>query len=405
MTDPTPEAPPSAPVASLTRRASDLAEAFAAEFGARAEGVWCAPGRANLIGEHTDYNAGFALPFGIERRALVAVRRRSDQEIRLCSKQTGHTRLQLSEAAPGRLSGWAAYVAGAAWAVQQAGSTGTGFELLLDSDVPMGAGLSSSAAVECASVLALSELWGLALDRPALARLAQRVEVEVAGVPCGLMDQLTSMCAQPDRVLFFDFRSMAIEALDLPLDEAELELLVIDTRSPHELASGHYAERRQACQRVADTLGVNALRDATLDMLESAAARLSPIDRQRGRHVVTENARVLAAVALLGDARTSRSALGLTQLGPLLSASHASLRDDFEVTVPHLDVTAEAAEQAGALGARMMGGGFGGSVLALIPHGASARVMAAVHAAFSARGWEPPRSVSARRAGGAARLL
>jgi len=382
-----------------------LAEAFATEFGARPEGVWCAPGRANLIGEHTDYNAGFALPFGIERRALVAVRRRGDDEIRLCSKQTGHSRLRLSEAGPGRLSGWTAYVAGAAWALQQAGSSGTGFDLLLDSDVPMGAGLSSSAAVECASVLALSELWGLALDRPALARLAQRVEIEVAGVPCGLMDQLTSMCAEPDRVLYFDFRSMAIRALDLPLDEAGLELLVIDTRSPHELASGHYAERRQACQRVAEALGVDALRDATLDMLDGAAARLSPIDRQRGRHVVTENARVLAAVALLGEAKTGGSAQALTQLGALLSASHASLRDDFQVTVPHLDVAAETAEQAGALGARMMGGGFGGSVLALMPHGQSASVIGAVHAAFSRRGWEPPLSVSARRAGGAARLI
>jgi galactokinase len=276
----------------------------------------------------------------------------------------------------------------------------------------MGAGLSSSAAVECASLVAMADLWGFSRTKVELARLAQRAEVEIAGVPCGLMDQLTSMCARPGEALWLDFRSLDIERLALPLDGAGLELLVIDTRAPHQLADGAYAQRRQACQRAARVLGVTALRDATLDALASAAPKLGPEHHRRARHVITENARVLEAVGVLRAAaiRTAapgehpRAASELAHLGPLLSASHASLRDDFEVTVPELDVAAEAAERAGALGARMIGGGFGGSVLALVERADFDGVAGAVQAAFNERGWSEPRSFRARAGSGAGRL-
>jgi len=387
-----------------------LFRAFEAEVGEPPEGIWSAPGRVNLIGEHTDYNEGFALPLGIEQRAMVAVRRRSDDELRLRSLQAGDARLLLREAVPGRVSGWAAYVAGAAWAAIADGARGTGLDLWLDSDVPMGAGLSSSAAVECACLVAMAELWGFSRHKLELARLAQRAEREVAGVPCGLMDQVTSMLASPGRALWIDFRSLHVEPIDLPLAEAGLELLVIDTRSPHQLADGAYAERRAACEQAAALLGVPALRDADRAMLEGAEGLLSPEQFRRARHVISENARVISAAALLRTPQTASSerragSSQLRELGPLLSHSHASLRDDFEVTVPHLDVAAAAAESAGALGARMIGGGFGGSVLALVQSDMLGRVEAAVRAAFSAQGWQEPRSFSARAGAGAGRLL
>jgi galactokinase len=360
-----------------------------------------------LIGEHTDYNDGFALPLGIEQRALVAVRRREDGELRLASKQAaGHVRLQLSAVGPGRVSGWAAYVAGAAWAAIEDGALGTGLDLLLDSDVPMGAGLSSSAAVECASLLAMADLWGFSRQKVELARLAQRAEVEICGVPCGLMDQLTSVCARPSHALWLDFRTLSVEPLPLPLDASGLVLLVIDTRAPHRLADGEYAERRRACQRAAEVLGVPSLRDADSNALARGKAALGDPHHRRARHVITENARVLAAVDILRQASaTPESARELERLGPLLSASHASLRDDFEVTVPELDVAAATAESAGALGARMVGGGFGGSVLALVRRADVEVVSSAVGEAFGEHGWQAPRAFRALAGEGACRLL
>jgi galactokinase len=390
-------------------RARELARRFEAKLGVAPEGVWAAPGRVNLIGEHTDYNEGFALPLGIEQRALVAVRRRNDPELRLESLQTGSTRVTLSELKPGQLSGWAAYVAGSAWAAIEDGARGTGLDLLLDSDVPIGAGLSSSAAVECASLVALAELWGFSRSKVQLARLAQRAEIEVAGVPCGLMDQLTSMCAEPRHALRLDFRSFSVEPLALPLEAAGLELLVIDTRSPHQLADGDYAERRRSCQEAARILGVTALRDATPELLADAGARLDATLQKRARHVITEDARVLAAVAVLreagGQAAPGQADSPLCRLGPILSASHASLRDDFQVSVPRLDVAAAAAEGAGALGARMIGGGFGGSVLALVRGAEFDAVCHAVMQAFAAQAWAEPRLFHALAGAGAGRLL
>jgi len=394
---------PLAPIVTAPQleRAQDLARRFEKCAGAPPEGVWAAPGRANLLGEHTDYNAGFALPFGIEQCACVAVRRRSDARLRLWSEQAGATELTLSDLTGERISGWAAYVAGSAWAAIEAGAQPSGLDLLLDSDVPMGAGLSSSAAVECATLSALAALWSFARSPLELARLGQRAENQVAGVPCGLMDQLASLSAEPGRVLWVDFQSSCVTPLELPLAAAGLELLLVDTRAPHQLADGAYAERRRACQEAARALGVASLRDADAAALERATA-LRPEWRRRARHVITENARVLSAVEILrGPGPASR----LQRLGPLLSASHASLRDDFEVSVPHLDVAQATAEAAGALGARLMGGGFGGSVIALVPGAAQGAVASALAAAFQARGWSEPGLLPARPAAGARRLL
>lgn len=393
----------SRPNEALTERARRLRDAFASELGAAPEGVWGAPGRVNLIGEHTDYNDGLALPMGIQQHALVAVRRRPDSKLRLASSQAGRVELELSEAGPGRVSGWAAYVAGSAWAALQDGARGSGLDLMLDSDVPMGAGLSSSAAVECASLLAMAELWGHARSPLELARLAQRAEVEVAGVPCGLMDQLTSMCARAGHALALDFRSFSVEPVPLPLAQAGLLLLVIDTRAPHQLAEGAYAERRQSCRAAALALGVSSLRDASLGQLPRLEASHA-LEARRARHVISENERVERSFEVLRGASGPLGAAGLEALGPLLSASHASLRDDFEVTVPRLDVAAEVAERAGALGARMVGGGFGGSVLALVRSGELEAVAEAVRAEYAVRKWEAPRCFAALPGNGAERL-
>jgi galactokinase len=397
---------PTSPTASadLSRRAQELADAFAGEFGGAPDGVWGAPGRVNLIGEHTDYNDGLALPMGIRQRALCAVRRRGDATLRLVSRQSGQAQLALSQAGPGRVSGWVAYVAGVAWAALEDGAKATGLDMLLDSDVPMGAGLSSSAAVECASLVAMAELWGHERSPLELALLAQRAEVEVAGVPCGLMDQLASLCAQPDHALSVDFRSLAVEPVPLPLASAGLSLLVIDTRSPHSLGEGQYAERRRSCQEAALALGLPSLREANLASLSRIEAQ--PLLHARARHVISENERVRQSLAILRGAGASPAdAAQLEALGPILSAGHASLRDDFEVTVPRLDVAAEAAELEGALGARMVGGGFGGSVLALVRSAELGRIAAGVDRRYAARGWDAPRCFSALPGSGAGRLL
>lgn len=388
--------------AALRARGEALAEVFQSELGAAAEGVWSAPGRVNLIGEHTDYNDGLALPLGTPQRTLCAVRRRADGRVRLISRQAGRQELPLSRCGPGQVQGWAAYVAGVVWALVQDGASATGLDVLLESDVPMGAGLSSSAALECAAITALAELWGHRREPSELARLAQRAEVEVAGMPCGLLDQLASMHARAGFALAIDFRSLSLEQVPFDPAGAGLALLVIDTRAPHALVDGAYAERRHACREAARRLGVASLRDASPEQLPALEA--FPVLQRRARHVLGENARVSASLDLLREASEPGRAGRLAALGPLLGQSHASLRDDYEVTVPHLDVAAEAAQRAGALGARMVGGGFGGSVLALIQAPDREAVARAVAADYAARGWQAPRFFEALPGGGAARI-
>ncbi|HEY8472137.1 MAG TPA: galactokinase [Natronosporangium sp.] len=365
----------------------DVSARFQQMYGERPVGVWAAPGRVNLIGEHTDYNDGYVLPFALPHRTLVAAA--PGPKWTIWSAQTGETVTWREPLTPGSVEGWAAYVAGVVWALRQRGCDVPPARLAIDSDVPLGAGLSSSAALECAVLTALVELAGLDLpvaDRPAL---AQRAENEFVGVPCGIMDQSAAILCRAGHALFLDCRTGATE--HVPFDAT---VLVIDTRAPHRLVSGEYAARRAACEQAARTLGLPALRDATLADLDRLT---DPLIRRRARHVITENQRVLDAIALLRAGEVAA-------LGPLLSASHASLRDDYQVTVPELDVAAEAAESAGAYGARMTGGGFGGCVIALVGDGSVDSVAAAVTDAFAAHGFRAPATFVAQPSPGAERI-
>ena len=366
-------------------------------FGGRPEQTWVAPGRANLIGEHTDYNEGWVLPFALDLGVTVAAGRRGDGmlAIRSCQAPGDPADLPFAALAPGAVTGWAAYPAGVAWALREDGHPlAGGASLAVDSDLPPGAGLSSSAALECATALALDGLHGLDLPRPQLATLAQRAENDFVGVPSGIMDQSASLLSRAGHALLLDCRTGV--TADVPLDPAAagLALLIVDTGARHALGDGRYAQRRRECDRAAALLGVRSLRDVTSP---AEVGRLDdPVLRRRARHVVTENGRVKQAVALLtgGD---------LAGVGALLCASHASLRDDFEVSWPEADVAVDAATAAGALGARMMGGGFGGSALALVPAGQRA-VGAAITAEFARRGWPPPAFLPAVPSAGAFRL-
>jgi galactokinase len=287
---------------------------------------------------------------------------------------------------PGSVPGWAAYPAGVVWALREAGYPAGGARMVIDSDVPRGAGLSSSAALECSVALALADLYQLDITRPALAAAAQRAENDFAGVPCGIMDQSASLLCEAGHALLLDCRSGETSQIPFDTAAAGLELLVIDTAARHVLADGDYANRRTECEQAAAALGVPALRDIT--DLGALAGLGDPVLRRRARHVVTENQRVLDTVEVLRAGR-------LAEAGPLLTASHESLRDDFEISWPEADAAVDAANGAGALGARMIGGGFGGSVIALAPAASCGRVQAAVRARFAGEGFNPPRSLGA----------
>ncbi|RAJ41813.1 galactokinase [Kitasatospora sp. SolWspMP-SS2h] len=382
-----------------TDAATDAAAVFASAFGDVPDGVWAAPGRINLIGEHTDYNEGFVLPAALPHATRVAARRRSDGLVRLFSAQGDGAvaEFAVDGLAPGTVSGWAAYPAGVFWALAEAGHPVGGADLAFDSDVPSGAGLSSSAALECATALALDELYGLGLDAPGRALLAQRAENAYVGVPCGALDQMASSCCVAGHAYFLDTRTLAGRQVPLDLPAVGLSLLVIDTRVKHDLGDGAYAGLRAGCERAAGLLGVRALRDLGVAELAAAQERLPAELRPLVRHVVTEDQRVLDAIALL-DAGDPRA------LGPVLTAGHASLRDDYRVSCPETDLAVAAANAAGALGARMMGGGFGGSVLALVDTERLAAVERAVREAFAAAGYADPHAFPAVPAQGAHRV-
>jgi len=378
--------------------ADQAARWFGECYAGAAEGVWHAPGRVNLIGEHTDYNEGFVLPFALGQGVRAAASRRADGQLELCSRQAPDQAATVAPdtAGPGSVPGWAAYPAGVAWALREAGQPIAGASIAFDADLEQGSGLSSSAALECATALALTDLCGLTVPRPELARLARRAENAFVGVPTGIMDQSASLLCQAGHALLLDCRSGESQAVPLDLAAAGLVLLVVDTRVPHALSDGRYAARRRACEEAARALGVRSLRDVTDD--PDALSRLAdPVLRRRARHVITENARVLAAVALL---RAGQPA----ECGPLLSASHASLRDDFEVSWPQADATVEAAAAGGALGARMTGGGFGGSVIALTAVAHAEQVRAGICDRFARQGWPEPGFLDALPSAGAMRL-
>lgn len=388
-------------------RASRL---FAEAFGDEPTGVWAAPGRVNLIGEHTDYAGGLCLPVALPHRTYVALRPRDDGRVRLVSAQEPTPwEGDLADVGPGRVDGWAGYVVGVAWALAEHlradGVSVPGFDAAVDSCVPFGAGLSSSAALECAVAVALDELTGAGLGdddgRVLLASLCVRAENEIAGAPTGGLDQASALRCRRDHALLVDFgRDGAARHVAASL--GDLALLVIDTRAPHRLVDGQYGARRASCVRAAEILGVPAL--GVLTSVEGVAGRLRASGDpdaetlvRRVRHVVSENARVREVAALLEAGRPG-------DVGPVLTAGHASLRDDYEVTCPELDLAADTATAAGALGARMVGGGFGGSVLALVPRSGAHAVATTVAQAFATAGFAEPAFLVAEPAGAASRV-
>jgi galactokinase len=366
--------------------AASTAAAFRAAYAAAPAVVGRAPGRVNLIGEHTDYNAGPCLPVALPHATYAAVSPRGDSLVRVRSAQADDS-WEGEGIGPGEVTDWASYVAGVAWALRQDGLDVPGLDVCVDSTVPLGAGLSSSAALECSVAIAIAHLLGLDDDeatRRRLVRACMRAETDVAGAPTGGMDQTVAMLAEPGAALLIDFGDDSTRAVPLrladALDGAGLAILVTDTRVSHALVDGGYASRRADCQEAARELGVATLRAADAARVETLA---DPRIRRRARHVVTETARVLAAVRAV-------EAQDWPALGALFGASHASMRDDFEISCPELDAAVDAALGAGAVGARMTGGGFGGSSVALVPAPAVADVTEAISAAFADRSFRPP---------------
>ncbi len=384
------------------QRAAQASELFRTRFGRAPDGVWLAPGRANLMGEHTDYNDGFVLPFALSQGTTAAAARRTGRTLTLCSRQEpGEAEIALDDLAVGQVAGWAAYPAGIAWALREAGYQVPGACIAIDSDLPAGAGLSSSAALECATALALTELAGVSIPRRELAAIAQRAENEFAGVPSGIMDQSASLLGQAGYALLLDCRSL--ESSQVPCDPvaAGARLLLINTRAKHELSNGEYGRRRAQCEEAARLLGLPSLRYLT-DVGDTV--RLTdPVLRRRARHIVTDNRRVLEAAALL-RASSADAPDTYREIGRLLTQAHISLRDDFEVSWPEADAAVEAALAAGALGARMMGGGFGGSVLALVTETADDGIRAAVSEAYARRSLTTPEFLGAAPSASARRL-
>lgn len=378
----------------------DVRAGFVALFGYEPGGLWSAPGRVNLIGEHTDYNEGFVLPFAINRRTVVALALRDDRLARVASSFADEVvEIDLAELSPEHLRGWSAYPLGVAWALGERGADLTavpGFDIFIESDVPVGAGLSSSAAIECAVAIALNDVWRLRLDRPSLALVGQLAENRVVGAPTGIMDQSASLLGQKDSAVFLDCRSLESEIIDLGFAAAGLVLLIIDTGVSHSHATGGYAERRASCELGARMLGVESLRDLSVDDLPRARELLDDVTFRRVRHVVTENQRVLDTVATLKES-------GPGAIGDLLDASHRSMRDDFDISVRELDLAVETAQANGAIGARMTGGGFGGAAIALIASGDLSRLQVAIDGAFAEHGFGQPDTFVVTAAKGASR--
>ena len=383
------------------------AELFRDRFGGAPDGVWLAPGRANLMGEHTDYNDGFVLPFALRQGVTAAAARRAGpwaRRLTLYSRQQPEAAVDvdLDGLAPGRVTGWAAYPAGVAWALEAAGHPAPGACIAIDSDLPTGAGLSSSAALECATALALTDLGGLGVPRGDLVALARRAENEFAGVPTGIMDQSASLLCRAGHALLLDCRSRQAEQVPFDPAAAGARVLLINTRARHELTHGEYGQRRAECEQAARRLGIPSLRDLT--GVGDTDSLTDPVLRRRARHVVTDNRRVLEVVELLRSSSSGSPGEVYRQIGRLLTQAHVSLRDDFEVSWPEADEAVEAALAAGAAGARMIGGGFGGSVLALVPAAASGTVREAVAEAFARHGWTAPEFLDAVPADSARRL-
>ncbi|KPI04205.1 Galactokinase [Actinobacteria bacterium OK074] len=381
--------------------ASVVAEGFKELYGAEPEGVWAAPGRVNLIGEHTDYNDGFVMPFALPHTAVAAVSRRTDGVLRLHSADIdgGVVELGVEALVPESDRSWTAYPAGVVWALREAGHAVTGADIHLASTVPTGAGLSSSAALEVVVALALNDLYELGLRGWQLARLCQRAENVYVGAPTGIMDQTASACCEAGHALFLDTRDLSQRQIPLDLAAEGLRLLVVDTQVKHAHSNGEYGKRRAGCELGAELLGVEALRDVRYEDLDASLARLEDEEiRRLVRHVVTEDERVERVVSLMTSGGDTRA------IGPILTEGHASLRDDFRISCPELDLVVDTGLAAGALGARMTGGGFGGSAIVLTEAGDADAITKAVEEAFAAAGFTAPRVFSAVPSAGARRV-
>jgi galactokinase len=342
--------------------------------------TYSAPGRINLIGEHTDYNLGFALPIALPERTVATFEPGDGDAITVRSdRDDGEVRIPL-DTSPGGVTGWAAYVAGVVWALRRAGHRVAGGVLAVTSDVEMGSGLASSAALECAALGALVTAAGIGVDRIEMARIAQRAENDYVGAPTGLLDQLASLFGAPHQALLIDFRDTTVAPVPFDPDASDIALLLINSRAAHRHAGGEYAERRKACERAAADLGLSSLREAQQGGPSALTAVRDPVDARRARHILTDNQRVLDVVAALRDSDFAR-------VGRNFTASQASMRDDFAITTDHIDLIADTAVAAGALGARMTGGGFGGCVIALVPAAEQRSVADAVRRATRDAGY------------------
>lgn len=381
---------------SLVQRVTDR---FRALTGNAPAGVWAAPGRVNVIGEHTDYNAGFALPMAIDRHTVVAVGLRSDGRVRVGSTLSDDiVDVELNACVPGSVSGWSAYPLGVVWALGGSEGSAPGLDIVIDTDVPIGAGLSSSAAIECAVAVALNDLWDLGRNTIDLARAGQRAENKMVGAPTGLMDQIASMHGRDHSVVFIDCRDDSVEVVPFALDAHDLALLVMNSRVHHSHATGGYGERRAACERAATALGVSSLRAVTVERLGELRGLVDDATFRRARHVVTENERVESTVAALRER-------GPLAIGELLYESHLSMRDDFQISVPQIDVAVETAREHGAIGARLTGGGFGGAAIAVAPRSALPGIEAAVREAYAANRFDAPELFVVAPSNGAGRLV
>ena len=360
----------------------DISTSFKEIFAADPEVIAAAPGRVNLIGEHVDYNDGFVLPFAIDSVTISAIKVRSDSKIRIASKQKPNEVYEsdIEDLLPMTGPDWTRYLLGVIWVL----GVKRGVDILIDSKVPQGAGLSSSAALECSIGIAFNHLFNLGHSLPDLARLMQKAENEYVGVPCGIMDQSISLMAKEGYALLLDCRDLSTTQIPVNFSASGLKLLIIDTQAHHALIDGGYAERRTQCESAAKALGVKSLRDVDLSLLDSNSTKLSALELKRARHVVYEIKRVIDAVAAL-----ERN--DFVTLGKLISDSHNSLRDDYNVSAPELDLAVEVAIKLGALGARMVGGGFGGSAIALIKEEDAGMIASQIEKAFKESGFKPPR--------------
>jgi galactokinase len=361
---------------------------------------YAAPGRINLIGEHTDYNLGFALPIALPQRTVATFTPADDDAITVASDRAdAPVRVRIGTA-PGEVAGWAAYVAGVVWALRQGGHPVPGGTMSITGDVEMGSGLSSSAALECAALGAITTAAGVRIDAAEQARLAQLAENEYVGAPTGLLDQLAALFGRDAMAMLIDFADLTVTPVVFDPDSAGVALLLIDSRERHSHAGGDYAARRASCERAAADLSASSLRE-----VQDIAGRPGPavlagvrdaVDARRARHVLTENQRVIDCVAAL-------RASDYPHAGRLFTASHASMRDDFEISVPELDRAVESAMAAGAVGARMTGGGFGGSAIALVERAGVDAVTEQVLAAFARAGHEEPEIFAVQPSAGARR--